>query len=139
MAVSRDISRSRKAYSFYRPRPIVRAVTTEEEMISVNAALNSINSLATQVANLQASSDNMQANSDNIVWNEIPTGTVNGVNKVFTLAYTPEATDKILVFVNGVLKEQDAGEADYTISGSTITFVDAPMEYSKIMVTYAKA
>lgn len=132
MAISRDISRTKKAYSFYRPRPIMRAITSEEEMTSINAALNLVNNLATQVANLQA-------NSDNIVWNEVPSGAVDGVNKVFTLAYTPNAAGKVLVFVNGILKERDAGEADYVLNGSTITFGDAPMEQAKIMVTYAKA
>lgn len=131
MAISRDISRTRKAYSYYRPRPIMRSVTTEEEMISINAAINSINSLSSQIALLQA-------NSDSIVWNETPSGNVDGSNKVFTLAYAPHPAGKILVFVNGVLKEQDAGEADYSITGQTLTFVDPPHEGSKIFVTYAK-
>lgn len=56
--------------------------------------------------------------SSSLVWNEIPTGSVNGVNDTFTLADTPSA---LMLHVNGLL--QYAGAAnDFTLSGATITF-----------------
>lgn len=50
---------------------------------------------------------------------ETPVGTVDGVNKVFTVSNTP-----VQVFNSGAL--QTAGGVDYTLSGLTITFVSAP-------------
>lgn len=63
---------------------------------------------------------------------ETPTGAVNGVNTVFTLANTP-ITGKEEVFFNGVL--QDSGD-DYTISGNTITMAIAPETGKKLRVSY---
>lgn len=61
-----------------------------------------------------------------------PTGAVNGVNKVFTLPTTPGSV--VLVYRNGVL--QQPGGADYTLSGSTITFVAAPLTGDILLVVY---
>jgi len=51
------------------------------------------------------------------------TGDIDGVNKVFTTTYTIKANTE-LVFVGQVKATRDV---DYTISGSTITFVNAPL------------
>lgn len=48
---------------------------------------------------------------------DVPTGTVNGINTTFTLA---DAYTFIILFVNGI--ENKVG-IDYTLSGSTITFL----------------
>lgn len=58
----------------------------------------------------------------NFVFNETPSGTINGSNVTFTLANTP-TSGKVTVYKNGVLQ---APTTDYTISGGTITFVTAP-------------
>ena len=72
----------------------------------------------------------------NRVTRETPSGTINGSNTVFTLAFTPTAGTEE-VYLNGVL--QDAGGLnDYTISGGTITFVVAPTPGDKIRVSYFK-
>ncbi len=53
---------------------------------------------------------------------EVPTGTIDGVNTVFTLAHTPTAgSDHI--YLNGVLQTPTT---DYSLAGVTITFVAAP-------------
>lgn len=127
MPVSKDLSRTRKAYSYFRPRPIIREITTEQEMININNVTTQINSLTQTV------------NANNIIWNEIPTGAVDGVNASFTLAYTPHSGSKLLVFVNGVLQEIKDENSDFTISDRTITFSSAPRRESKILVTYAKS
>jgi len=65
--------------------------------------------------------------------NEIPTGSINGVNMVFTLAHTP--IDQIMLYLNGQYMTVGAGE-DYTISGSTITMDSAPIVGDKIRANY---
>ena len=61
-----------------------------------------------------------------------PTGTINGVNVTFTLPLAPGPI--VLVFRNGVL--QRPGGIDYAISGSTITFMVAPLTGDGILVVY---
>lgn len=65
------------------------------------------------------------------VFNETPSGTINGTNTVFTLA---QAGSNFIVTKNGVvMKPTD----DYTVSGgNTITFVSAPLTGSNILATY---
>ena len=51
---------------------------------------------------------------------EVPSGTVNGTNLTFVLAYAPSPQVGLRLYKNGMLMQQ---HADYTLSGSTITFV----------------
>lgn len=69
---------------------------------------------------------------------EVPSGTINGVNAVFTLAFTPIVGSE-MVFLNGLLQNVGSGN-DYTISGGTITFEAAaiPETGSTLLVTYQK-
>jgi len=73
----------------------------------------------------------------NLEWNEKLTGTANGINEIFTLIYAPSTPTSIMVFMNGVLQEAGA-TADFTISGSTITFNNPPPVESKITATYSR-
>ena len=68
------------------------------------------------------------------VTRENPSGSINGTNAVFGLANTP-ITDTECVYLNGILQEPGSGN-DYTISGSTITFADAPVVGDRIRVNY---
>lgn len=63
---------------------------------------------------------------------EVPAGTKNGVNKVFTLAHVP-TTGSEHVFKNG-LRFSPTG--DYTIVGDTITFVKAPKAGDTLLCDY---
>lgn len=74
--------------------------------------------------------------SGHVVTREVPSGLVNGVNAVFTLAFTPVAGTEC-VFLNGLLQNVGALN-DYTISGSTITFNTAPDSGGVILVNYIK-
>jgi hypothetical protein len=69
------------------------------------------------------------------VTREVPSGSVNGSNAVFTLANTPVAGTE-QVFLNGLLQQEGVGN-DYTISGDTITFTTAPDSGWKLFVNYA--
>jgi len=61
-----------------------------------------------------------------------PSGTINGSNKVFTLPTTPGTI--LFIFRNGVL--QQGGGNDFTLTGSTVTFVSAPSTGDIILAVY---
>ena len=63
---------------------------------------------------------------------ETPTGTVNGVNAVFTISKTPE-TGSLKVYVNGARMRVTE---DYTVSNKTITFNTAPPTGSILLADY---
>lgn len=67
---------------------------------------------------------------------EVPSGTVNGSNTVFTLAFTPDSSASVDVFVDYLIC---APTTHYSISGTTITFVSAPALGQKVFVVYAKS
>lgn len=52
---------------------------------------------------------------------ETPGGAINGSNLVYTLLHSPAPAISLLLFKNGVL--QRPGGVDYTLAGSTITYV----------------
>jgi hypothetical protein len=54
---------------------------------------------------------------------EVPSGTIGGGNKVFTLSQTPVESDSVTVYLNGL---RQTPTIDYTISTITVTFVTAP-------------
>jgi len=64
---------------------------------------------------------------------ETPTGTVDGANKDFVLANTPDPVTSLAVFVNTTRKTLTT---DYTLSGTTITMVSAPRSGAILRVDY---
>ncbi len=72
-----------------------------------------------------------------IVSNEAPAGLINGVNVTFTLADAPVA-GSVKVRLNGLGQVAGAGN-DYTISGSVITYLAAPLTGDTVLVDYIKA
>lgn len=66
---------------------------------------------------------NAITNANNIV-REVPSGVIDGANVTFTLANTPFAGKESL-YLNGLLQNVGGGN-DYTISGATITYNNAP-------------
>lgn len=65
---------------------------------------------------------------------EVPSGTINGVNKTFVLSKTPTSGSDH-VYLNGILQDEGINH-DYTISGKTITFNLAPSNKSRIKCSY---
>lgn len=65
---------------------------------------------------------------------EVPVGNIDGVNTAFVLSKSP-VNGSERVYLDGFLQEQGAGN-DYTISGSTITYLSPPETRSKLMVSY---
>lgn len=72
--------------------------------------------------------------SGNFVTRETPSGAINWSNTSFTLANTPIAGTET-VYLNGL--EQNV-TTDYTISGSTITYLVAPIAGDILRVSYLK-
>lgn len=71
-----------------------------------------------------------------VVPREVPSGAIDNSNTTYTLANTPEAGSEE-VYLNGLLQNEGAGN-DYTISGATITMLDAPKSGDVILVSYWK-
>ena len=76
--------------------------------------------------------EGVEPTGSSLVRNEIPAGTINGSNTVFTLATTP-ATGSARIYLNGVRQKTTD---DYTISGATVTFVTAPPTGSNLLADY---
>lgn len=73
-----------------------------------------------------------KAGTNSLIRNEVPGGTINSVNVTFTLASTP-ASGSLRLYRNGTrLKLTD----DYTLSGTTITMVSAPITGSNLLADY---
>jgi len=68
--------------------------------------------------------------------NEIPTGTIGSDNTDFDLLNTP-ITGTVQVYLNGILQEPGTGK-DYILSGTTISFVQAPEVGDILLVSYDK-
>lgn len=65
---------------------------------------------------------------------ETPTGTVNGSNVTFTLSYAPfDINDSVEIFIDGLKRDR---VDEWTISGTTITFVTAPALGQSVRVHY---
>jgi hypothetical protein len=69
---------------------------------------------------------------------EVPSGIVNGLNQIFTLANVPSPISSVEVYHNGILMEQ---LLDYTISGGVITFSPStiPQVGDIVLVNYRYA
>lgn len=72
--------------------------------------------------------------SSNFVFNETPSGTINGVNTTFALANTPTA-GTVRIYLRGLRMKLTT---DYTISGSTITMINIPDTGDDLIADYLK-
>ena len=93
--------------------------------------------LQAQITTLQTQHTTQQTQIDGIpskfVCNDEATGTIDGVNKVFTIAYAP-IEGKLWLF-RSLLQTLNV---DYTITGNTITFTNAPTAGPKIVAFYIR-
>lgn len=65
---------------------------------------------------------------------EVPTGTINGVNTVFTLAFEPNLADSTFVYLDGMI----VPNTKYTLNlpAKTVTFNVAPAAAQDVYVVY---
>jgi hypothetical protein len=64
-----------------------------------------------------------------------PTGTINGTNKVFTITDEPNPTSSLKVYLDGQLQQVTG---DYTLTNTTITFINAPLTDTILLIEYRK-
>lgn len=66
---------------------------------------------------------------------EVPSGTVNGINNTFTLSFTPISSEAVSVYLDGVLRE----ETKWTLIGNNIIFNagEIPASGQKVYVVYS--
>lgn len=69
-------------------------------------------------------------------WMEIPTGDADGVNMVFTLAYTPNPLNSLMFYVNGVLQLQGL-TYDYDLTANNVIMNYSPASGSNVIATYS--
>jgi len=74
--------------------------------------------------------------ASNIVNEETPSGSINGSNVTFTIAYTP-TSGSLKLFLNGIRLKSGSGN-DYTISTATITMTSAPITNDVLIADYLK-
>lgn len=92
-----------------------------------------VSNLATAVPSQQSVKAYVDGKSSSSwVFNETPSGSVNGTNTVFTLTGTPSG---LVLSKNGVVMKPGSGN-DYTLSGTTITMATAPATGSVLLATY---
>lgn len=63
----------------------------------------------------------------------IPSGTVNGINLIFTFVSFPSDHTAAAIYRNGILLSETD---DYTVSGTTVTFVTAPKSGDHLFAYY---
>jgi hypothetical protein len=66
---------------------------------------------------------------------EVPSGSINGSNTVFSLANVPSPAESLGVYLNGLLMDQGS---DYGLSGNVITFITAatPQSGDTLLASY---
>jgi hypothetical protein len=74
---------------------------------------------------------------DSLIINEIPSGTINGSNQLFTLANKYKAAST-MVYKNGSLLKPTTDYTETSTTAGTITFAVAPAGGSVILITYRK-
>lgn len=106
-----------------------------------NTVIETLTSLSDAVIELQIKLTNIQLNGVSGGMhthkdNQVPTGTVNGINASFALPETPLAAS-VVVVKNGITQKPGAGN-DYILSSSTITFEagNVPESGDNILVSY---
>ncbi len=83
--------------------------------------------LGTSVSNLNATVNNIMNNATpgaasgtpGFIDSEVPLGTIDGTNTVFSLSNSPNPSTSLMLFVNGVLQ---ANGSDYSLASYRITF-----------------
>ncbi len=123
--------------SFFNPQELGKSIKIKDEGILLTGNVSSIDFVGAGVSGSYVGSEvtetiTGEATSYTNVVGEAPTGTIDGVNKEFTIANTPIANTFKLYF-NGLRQKETS---DFTLSGTTITFVEAPMEGTNILVDY---
>jgi hypothetical protein len=117
---------------------IIDTMSTDTERLAAitdeaNARLTADLVLDSRVQTLEGQTST-NLSYDKYINRETPVGNIDGVNKVFTLEYTPY-TGAEMVFLNGVLLEPGSGN-DYVLVDKEVTFTETPIVGDRVKVTY---
>ena len=107
---------------FYNTKETGRPVTIKDEGLSLNTDISEIDFVGAGVSGAAIGSvitETIPGGGGSYI-PETPTGTIDGSNAVFTIT----SPNLFALFLNGVY--QTPGGVDYTLSGTTITYVNAP-------------
>jgi hypothetical protein len=85
------------------------------------------------ICNPDGSPISFNLNGAAITWNEVPSGTIDGNNKIYFLSNAP-GMNKILLLLNGLAQQINV---DFTISSNVITFNSAPQPGDTIWAIYS--
>lgn len=110
------------------------AVPTFRTVVAADLGSGTADSTTFLAGDLQWRTVTGGVGSGDFVFNEVPSGTIDGSNTDFTLAHTP-VSGTVRVYLNGLRQKPTD---DYTISSDTISFVDAPFVDDTILVDYHK-
>ena len=67
---------------------------------------------------------------------EIPAGSINGINISFTLTQTPFSSTALLVFKNGLFQYQSSSGGDYSVVNNQLTFTTPPFITDELVAMY---
>jgi hypothetical protein len=114
-------------------------VLTVDRIVNVNGANLGSNVSNVYIGGGSANQILKTDGSGNLSWIAQPVATItvdnftgDGTTVAYTLSVTPTSINQTLVNYNGIFQLRTSA---YTISGSTITFTEAPLNNSKIEVT----
>ena len=69
------------------------------------------------------------------IFNETPTGALNGSNKTFSLAAAPINGTDLMLYLNGLYMASGSA-LDYTLTGTIVNFAEAPLSGDVIRANY---
>lgn len=69
-------------------------------------------------------------------WMETPSGPIDGLNMIFSLAHAPSPKNSLMLYVNGVLQSEGLGK-DYDLSTNSVMTMTAPTPGTQIVATYS--
>lgn len=120
-----------------RPTKSVTYLAGRAAMIDANGEIASVSGTSSDCVRVDGTSGACGSGTASIgfVDHEVPTGTVDGANAVFTLNGIPSPTSSLHLYRNGLLLR---AAVDFVLSGNTLTFVNgaAPQTSDLIEVTY---
>jgi len=98
--------------------------------------VNEMQALHQKVVNLELASRSGSLEHHH-VFSEVPSGAIDGSNRVFTLTGVPNPASSLMLVRNGLTLYSGSGN-DFEISSSTITFVtgNAPQSGSNLFASY---
>lgn len=96
-----------------------------------------IDVLSLDISNILSRIENLSPGvGTKIAMNVVPSGVIDGSNKVFSLNSVPTPASSLMFFVNGQLLSQGE-DKDFVLSGSTVTLANAPIPDDVIFAMYS--